>query len=133
MATAALLPLLSLLLCWGATLALTTAKAHAGACSSQTCTCDRDCSGLICSSDPAMFPGRCCGPPVMLGTPCNGGGGSSGSGGTSGDGGGGSGGGDGGGCRVAGGGAAAATATRGLVAGVLLALAALIRPRRPRG
>jgi hypothetical protein len=130
---AALLPLLSLLLCWAATLALTTAKAYAGACSSQTCTCDSDCSGLICSSDPAMFPGRCCGPPVSRGTPCNGTGGSAGTGGASGDGGGGSGdGGDSGCCSVAGGGAGE-TAARGLVAGALLALAALVRPRRPRG
>jgi hypothetical protein len=131
MAMVASLPLFSLLLCCGATLALTTAKAHAGACSSQTCTCDSDGSGLICSSDPAMFPGRCCGPPVSRGTPCTGTGGSAGTGGASGDGGGRSGGGDGGGCRVAGG--AAETAMRGLVTGALLALAALIRSRRPRG
>lgn len=43
--------------------------ASAGACITQTCTCDDDCPGLVCSAE-----GVCCGPPVT-GTPCEPGGG----------------------------------------------------------
>jgi hypothetical protein len=92
--------------------------AWAGACTSQTCACDDDCSGLVCSSD-----GHCCGPPIT-GTPCKKDAGAAGTGGS-----------DAGtppasssgGCRIAG------TPGTGAVAAALLALAVARRRSKRRG
>ena len=62
--------LLGLVLACG--LSFMTQRAQAGACLPMACKCDSDCPGLLCSSDPSFSPGRCCGKPVTMGTPCAG-------------------------------------------------------------